>query len=226
MARSPEAATETDALLTLGEEPPFDDALTVEPAAEPAAESAAAPRGLHPDLHTFTDVYAAYQGPLQGYIQGLVHNTELAADLMQETFTRAYRSIGAEGPIQNGIGGLLYRIAYHAAIDELRRAQKHPVAYLSQPVRTEAGSHLTLEETLAEMDSGQDVAHEVEARLGLAAILGHLSNRESRAAVLHYHYGVPQTELAATEQLPPSTVKVRMWHARNKARQYRDEHDL
>ena len=64
-----------------------------------------------------------YQQPLAGYLARLTGQGEVASDLVQETFVRAYRALGVTRP------GLLirpwlYRIATHLAYDYLRRRRR------------------------------------------------------------------------------------------------------
>lgn len=71
----------------------------------------------------FAALVERYQQPLGSYLWRLTRDRELASDLTQEAFLRAYRSISATRP------GLLvrpwlYRIATNLAYDEFRRRRR------------------------------------------------------------------------------------------------------
>jgi len=80
-------------------------------------------------LDAFTALARRYTQPLHLFICGLVHDPELARDLLQDTF------IAAWGAAQQGIPPLvadgeeagmrrwLYRVAYRRAVDSLRRSR-------------------------------------------------------------------------------------------------------
>ena len=72
------------------------------------------------DDDAFEDLVARYQAPLFRYLRGLVGDQEQARDLVQETFLRAYRSLGGlEDP--GLLRSWLYRIAHNQACSLLRR---------------------------------------------------------------------------------------------------------
>ena len=64
------------------------------------------------DEDAFELLVARYQAPLFRYLHGLVRDQEQARDLLQETFLRAYRAIGAlDDP--GLLRSWLYRIAHN-----------------------------------------------------------------------------------------------------------------
>ena len=48
---------------------------------------------LRPPLAAFDELVERYQSPLRRFLYGLVQDSELAADLCQETFLSAYRAL-------------------------------------------------------------------------------------------------------------------------------------
>ncbi|HWQ14181.1 MAG TPA: RNA polymerase sigma factor [Roseiflexaceae bacterium] len=72
------------------------------------------------DGDAFEELIARYQGPLFGYLLAFVGEREAAQDLLQETFLRAYRSIGELADAAT-LRGWLYRIAHNQACSLLRR---------------------------------------------------------------------------------------------------------
>ena len=75
------------------------------------------------DRAAFAALVERYQQPLGSYLWRLTRDQELAADLTQETFLRAYRSIAAT-PTPMLVRPWLYRIATNLANDEFRRRRR------------------------------------------------------------------------------------------------------
>ena len=75
------------------------------------------------DREAFASLIRAYQQPLGGYLWRLTGDREVAQDLTQETFLRAYQGIGATRPGLR-VRGWLYRIATNLAYDLLRRRRR------------------------------------------------------------------------------------------------------
>lgn len=65
-------------------------------------------------------LYAAHHAEIYGYLARMLRNDELAADLTQDTFVKAYRAFDSLVD-PNRARAWLYQIAGHTALDELRR---------------------------------------------------------------------------------------------------------
>jgi RNA polymerase sigma-70 factor, ECF subfamily len=75
------------------------------------------------DREAFAALIVAYQQPVGGYLWRLTGDRELAEDLTQETFLRAYRAIAATRPGLQ-LRSWLYRIATNLAYDHFRRQRR------------------------------------------------------------------------------------------------------
>ncbi len=66
------------------------------------------------------DLFARHHGEIYGYLLRMLRDPELAADLTQDAFIKAYR---AHASLQDPAHGRawLYQIAHRVALDELRR---------------------------------------------------------------------------------------------------------
>jgi RNA polymerase sigma-70 factor (ECF subfamily) len=65
-------------------------------------------------------LYAAHHGEIYAYLARMLRDDELAADLTQETFVKAYRAYDTlEDPAH--ARAWLYQIAHRVALDDLRR---------------------------------------------------------------------------------------------------------
>ena len=65
-------------------------------------------------------LYAAHHSEIYAYLARMLRDDELAADLTQETFVKAYRAYHTLAD-HNRARAWLYQIAGHTALDELRR---------------------------------------------------------------------------------------------------------
>lgn len=66
------------------------------------------------------DAYARHHAEIYSYLARMLGDDELAADLTQETFVKAYRAFDTLEDLARG-RAWLYQIASHTALDELRR---------------------------------------------------------------------------------------------------------
>lgn len=80
-------------------------------------------RTQHGDTEAFTAVVVKYQPHIYNQILGAVKNTEIAKDLTQETWLKAFRSIKTFRS-ESAFSSWLYRIAENVCIDYFRK-QKH-----------------------------------------------------------------------------------------------------
>src|ERR1700680_1915645 len=77
-------------------------------------------RAARPTLAAFDEVVERYQSPLRRFLYGLVQDSELAADLCQDTFLSAYRALPRiEGELN--LDAWLYTIALNHARGAMRR---------------------------------------------------------------------------------------------------------
>jgi RNA polymerase sigma-70 factor, ECF subfamily len=139
-------------------------------------------RAQEGDRAAFAALVERYQQPLGSYLWRLTRDRELAADLTQDAFLRAYRSIAAT-PRGLLVRPWLYRIATNLAYDEFRRRRR--LRGLALPIGTGGRS------------SGQDDSIPIEERELVHLALDRLRPNE-RAVLL----------LCAAEQLSYPEVAV------------------
>ncbi|MBA3823991.1 MAG: hypothetical protein H0X24_08850 [Ktedonobacterales bacterium] len=70
-------------------------------------------------LADFEAFYVTHQAAIARHIERIVHDMDLAADLTQDTFTKALAAIQAGAQVTTQ--AWVYRIATNCALDELRR---------------------------------------------------------------------------------------------------------
>jgi RNA polymerase sigma-70 factor (ECF subfamily) len=149
------------------------------------------------DEEAFELVVARYQAPLLRYLRGLVGDREQARDLLQETFLRAYRSIGGlQEPAL--LRSWLYRIAHNQAYSALRRSRL--ISWLPLGF----GHHASAPAP----DRGAIEAARVEAALKRVPV------RQRAALLLHLVAGFSYAEVAELLQVSEGTVRMRISRGR------------
>ena len=149
------------------------------------------------DEEAFEALVGRYQAPLFRYLNGLVGDQEQARDLVQETFLRAYRSLGSlEDP--SLLRSWLYRIAHNQACSALRR--RRLISWLPLLPAHQAGG--------PSPDRSAIEAARVEEALGRIP-------RDQRAPLLlHLVAGFSYAEIAGLLNVTEGTVRMRISRGR------------
>src|SRR3954454_2877389 len=72
-------------------------------------------------------LYRIYAGELLGFALNALSDRETAEEIVQETFTRAWRHADRYDAARGSVRTWLYQICRHAIIDARRRASARPV---------------------------------------------------------------------------------------------------
>jgi len=157
-------------------------------------------------LRNAIDRHAAY---IYRLALSIVHDRSLADDVVQETMIRAWRWAPIE-PDGNMPRAWLARVARNAAIGILRRRREE----------------LYGSDAIPEKESNFTPARTVEGRAALDQLRGALSalDEADRALiVLREIEGMTYEEIAETMELPLSTVKTRLFRARQQLKRALEE---
>ena len=159
------------------------------------------------DRDAFGQLAARYEKPVYHQALRLVGNAQDAADVTQEVFFKAWRTL----PSFRGDCALstwLYRLTDHAAIDLLRREKKRTGTVSldddHQPVSDLPRSDISPEEQTEQRERQQAVADALAA----------LSPEHRRVLVLREISGLSYDEIAQVLKLSPGTVRSRIARAR------------
>ena len=83
------------------------------------------------EAHAFVEeLFAKHQNEIYAYLLRMLRDPELAADLTQDAFVKAYRAYDSLEKPENA-RAWLYQIAHRVALDDLRRG--HIVRFLPSP---------------------------------------------------------------------------------------------
>lgn len=163
-------------------------------------------------VEAFAEVYRIYQAGVYTFILSQVREPELAADLTQQTFVRAWESL--HGLRQAGaFRGWLHRIAANLVRDEVKSGRARLEVTVGQltddntpqtPIATDGGP--------------EDAALRSELRRQVWSALKSLPAEQRGAVVMHHLEGMPVSEIAQAMGVRPGTVMSRLARAREALR--------
>jgi RNA polymerase sigma-70 factor, ECF subfamily len=168
------------------------------------------PLGAPPAPSSPTDAEAAVRADLDAHGAELFHvirrsldDDELAREVLQDVFVRAWRAHDRYDPTQASRRTWLFAIARNAVVDAVRSRQRRPIA-------------------IAEPDDGDLVAHDaattVADRLALQAAMRILSDDHRRALIEVHVRGRSYDDVASELDVPVGTVRSRVFYALRKVR--------
>lgn len=152
------------------------------------------------DEETFRAFYDRTARPLRAYLARLTGESQLADDLLQETYYRFLRARMA-WESETHRRAYLYRIATNLVRDGRRRTKHAPTADLAAAER-EA--------------SGADPSRASDARTDLRRAMARLRPRDRAILWLAYGQGQAHTEIAQAIGVKPASMKLLLFRARRR----------
>ncbi len=163
-------------------------------------------RAAEGDAHALEILYDRYSSVVLSFAFRLVADRQVAEEVLQEAFFRAWQQGKAFNAGRGTFVTWLLSITHNLAIDEIRRRRRRPQKADSE----EPAAFLA---TVADSSTGANV--EDEAWLGalrdtIAEALRELPTAQREAIELAYYQGLTQREIADRLGEPLGTVKTRM----------------
>ncbi|HVC32417.1 MAG TPA: sigma-70 family RNA polymerase sigma factor [Chloroflexota bacterium] len=155
-------------------------------------------RAQRGDQVAFATIYNAFQQRIAGYLYRMVQDSEVAADLTQDVFIRAYRAIGQTKPDLN-LKAWLFAIATNAALSHHRR--RRLIQWLPLDPVVEGTPTAGPEEC-------------VTARAELREALAALPREQAACFLLWAREGFTYEEIGSMLGISPGTAKTRSYRAR------------
>jgi RNA polymerase sigma-70 factor (ECF subfamily) len=153
------------------------------------------------DADAFTLIMRQYERAVFTYVLRLVRDRQLAEDLTQEIFFRAFRSLRRFSS-KSLFTTWLFQLAKNRVIDELRAIERRP-----------RGVDLEQVPTLRTTEAPAEVRETVDA---VWRAVGALNADLKMALLLRDVVGLPYEEIADTLEITVSTVKWRIHVARDR----------
>ncbi|SEI81969.1 RNA polymerase sigma-70 factor, ECF subfamily [Dyadobacter koreensis] len=154
----------------------------------------------------FEYLYDHYAPALYGIIMKIVKDEEKAADVMQDSFLKIWKNIGAYNVDKGTLFTWILNVARNTAIDRLRLDVK-----LSKAVNWEHVQE-------ADLTNGV-IFNPIPATIDIRAIVQRLLPEKSLLIDLVYFQGYTHEEVSAKLKLPLGTVKSRIRKALNELRE-------
>ncbi len=164
------------------------------------------------DAAAFEELVEAYKAKIYNYVLRMLGQAETAEDVAQETFIKAYSSLGSFRGASS-FQTWLYRIASNLAIDTMRRRKYRQASYsLDEPLDVSGGQ---VERDIEDGTAGPErqlESAQLQRRVSEAIL--ELSPKLRTVVVLYELQGLSYEEIAAIVGAPLGTVKSRLFNAR------------
>jgi RNA polymerase sigma-70 factor (ECF subfamily) len=158
------------------------------------------------------ELYRRYSGQLFGFACNALGDRELAEEVVQDVFARAWRHAGEYDPRRASVRTWLFSIARNRVVDARRRAAARPGIAASAHPETPAELDRTLEQAVL--------------RWQVAAALARLSPEHREVIRLAHYGGLTLREIAERKGIPLGTVKSRTSYALRSLRLILDEMEV
>lgn len=162
------------------------------------------------DGEAFRALVEMHQSKVYHLLLGMLRDEDQAQELTQETFVKAWKGL----PTFRGDSTLwtwLYRIAYHTALDYLRKRKRQEDLVLLEEsgVELPKGTQNDPLELVIKRDKEEDL-HQALARL---------SFRQRAVLILYYFQGLSYREIAAVTRRPLGSIRADLHRGKEKLRQ-------
>ncbi|WP_053362722.1 RNA polymerase sigma factor [Bacillus sp. FJAT-27251] len=165
----------------------------------------------------FEEIYTIFHKRLLHTCYAIIKDWQLAEDIVQETFIKAYKK--STDIQENGkVGAWLSTIAVRTAIDFLRKQKRNMAVPIEQGIMEALTTH-----------SLESVEQEVEAIMLKEKIrqsFQELTLEQQKVFHLKVECGLKEAEIASLLDVKPSTVKTRFYRARNQLKLIVGELDI
>jgi RNA polymerase sigma-70 factor (ECF subfamily) len=157
------------------------------------------------DSESFNQLILRWERPIYALAYRTLGREEEARDVCQETFLRAYRSLGGFRG-QAKFSSWLYRIALNLCRDFLRRERRAPMVQPPEGIDlVELAAAAEPSESIEDLVARKDLSRHV------AEAMKRLPEEQRTAIVLKEYHGLTFQEIADLLGCPLSTVKTRLY---------------
>lgn len=146
------------------------------------------------DYVSYNKLFERYYVCLCRYVYSMLMDTNDAEDVVQELFLNIWKN-RERIEIKENVGGYLYRMAKHLALNHLRSK-----VYFNDLSETQ--DQLSYEDNWVETE---------EFRIALYDCIDHLSDRCKEVLLLHRIKGLKQKEIAEKLDISVKTIKNQIW---------------
>jgi RNA polymerase sigma-70 factor (ECF subfamily) len=163
-----------------------------------------AKRAARPEAYDFEALVEEGQRPVTRYLLARTNSTAETAELVQETFIRAYCAL-ARGDCPRHALPWLLAIARNVFVEMVRTNRHRRELAERMALLTGPGYEIPWQE-------------QVEQRVIVGNAVDSLPNDLREPVLLHYFAGLPLPEVASHLEITPGAVRTRLWRARQMLR--------
>jgi len=168
---------------------------------------------LDGDPSAYRGIVERYQGRIYGVVYGMVRNAEVAKEISQEAFVKAYQKLSTFR-LESKFYTWICRIAINLSIDHLRKQKRR--------------SYTEFDENIAAKDSGGDLLDSYnndrpdvnlersQLHKRIISEVEKLPPEQKQAIVLREIDGLSYREISEIMNIPEGTVMSRLYYARKK----------
>jgi len=171
-----------------------------------AADAELIARAARGEARALEVLYDRYSGVVFSFALRIVSERQLAEEILQEAFFRAWQQGGSFSAGRGSFITWLLSITHNLAIDEIRRRRRRP-----QKADSEEPEQIL--DSVADTGAGADVEGEVwlgALRDTIGRALAELPPAQREALEMAYFRGMTQREIAEALGEPLGTIKTRM----------------
>ena len=153
------------------------------------------------DYVSYNKLFERYYGRLCQYVYSLLMDKSDTEDIVQELFLNIWKN-RERIEIKENVGGYLYKMAKHLALNHLRSK-----VYFNN-----------LSETQDQLSYEDDRVESEEFRISLYRCIDHLPGRCKEVLLLHRIKGLTQKEISEKLDVSIKTIKNQIWISLQKLR--------
>jgi len=153
------------------------------------------------DYVSYNKLFERYYGRLCQYVYSLLMDKSDTEDIVQELFLNIWKN-RERIEIKENVGGYLYKMAKHLALNHLRSK-----VYFNN-----------LSETQDQLSYEDDRVESEEFRIALYSCIDHLPGRCKEVLLLHRIKGLKQKEISEKLDVSIKTIKNQIWISLQKLR--------
>lgn len=189
-----------------------------EPDIRDASLASSAQKG---DREAYGELVTRFQNRIYSFCYQFFRNPDLASDLAQETFLRAYRYIKKYDPDKK-FSTWIYSIAKNICIDEHRKMSRGRTVSIDDlpPEKIKA-----TEESI-HLKSPMQISIQLQDRMMLEEAIAQLPEKYMTVIILCYFQEMPYQEIADVLGLNLNLVKVRIFRAKKRLLEILNESEL
>lgn len=167
-------------------------------------------RALQGEQKAYQILFEEYKQAIFHIVFKIVHSSEEAEDLVQETFIKAFSSLKTYNPSYR-FSTWLYKIAANASIDHIRKKRINAFS-LDRPVKTEDGE-VEIEVADTSYNPERDLTDK-QNQISIVDAIASLPEKYKQVIVMRHQQDQSYEEIARALRVPVGTVKARIFRAR------------